>query len=109
MRSNTIMSEFFCTQCGCKGIPVWRKKGKEREAGHLKRLFCLKCNKETNHIEIKPDNSYTYLDFKIEYEYGNFTEEGNRVRSYGELRSLIKDEKINKQKTLDDGGNTRIG
>ena len=92
MRSNTIMSEFFCTQCGCKGIPVWR-------------LFCLKCNKETNHIEIKPDNSYTYLDFKIEYEYGNFTEEGNRVRSYGELRSLIKDEKINKQKTLDDGKN----
>lgn len=101
------MSEFFCTQCGCKGLPIWRKKSKEREAGHLKKLFCLKCNKETNHIEIKPDNSYTFEDFKIEYEYNNFTEDGNRIRTYKELRSLINNGEISKQKTLFDGRGAR--
>ena len=49
----TVMSEFYCTQCGKKGIPVYRKKGQERKAGHLKKLYCLYCNMETNHVEIK--------------------------------------------------------
>lgn len=46
-------SSFYCTECGNKGIPVIRKKGQLRKSGHLKKLYCLHCRKETNHVEIK--------------------------------------------------------
>lgn len=100
-KRNIVMSEFYCTLCGAKGLPVWRQAGKEREAGHLKKLFCLKCGKETNHAECKEYTHYQFEDFKIEYEYGNFTEEGLRKQKYGELRSDINDGKAEKVKTLD--------
>ena len=83
------MSDFYCTQCGSKGLPVWRKRGAEREAGHLKKLFCLKCGKETNHVECKICSKYTYEDFCIEYEHHNFDQSGKRVHSYSELKGLI--------------------
>lgn len=101
-RNNFQMSDFYCTSCGEKTMPVWRKSGQGREAGHLKRLYCLKCKREVNCIEIKPfSTAYTLNDFKLEYEYGNFDTEGNRVRSLKELKGLIKNGKIERQKTLD--------
>lgn len=108
-KHNIVMSEFYCTQCGTKGLPVWRRRGNEREAGHLKKLYCLKCGKETNHAECKEYTHYQFEDFKTEFEYGNFTEEGIRKQKYGELRSDINDGKIEKVKTLGDGGDPRIG
>ena len=95
MGTNLITdNEFYCVICGNHGLPVIRQKGKEREAGHLKKLFCLNCGKETNHAECRPWSGYTKEDFDIECEYHNFDENGNRVRPYGELRSLINDGKI---------------
>ena len=76
--SNIIMSDFYCTKCGQKGLPVWRKSGSMREAGHLKKLFCFNCNEEVNHVECKPFTKYTYEDFLLEFKNGNFTKEGNR-------------------------------
>ena len=38
---NISLSDFYCTKCGTKGIPCFRTVGKEREPGHLKKLFCL--------------------------------------------------------------------
>ena len=72
------MSDFYCTSCGKQGIPIARKKGQQREKGHLKKLFCLYCGKETNHVEIKPFGSYTYADFKEEFDLGRFVE-GKRI------------------------------
>ena len=46
-------SRFFCVECGNEGIPVLRKKGFQRKEGHLKKLFCVFCNEETNHEEMK--------------------------------------------------------
>ena len=92
---NGDTSNFYCTQCGNKGVPIWRRAGAEREAGHLKRLFCLNCNKETNHVECRQGNAkYTYEDFLIEFEHNNFDTDGNRVMSYGELRKAINNGKI---------------
>lgn len=109
-RNNIIPSDFYCTQCGTKNLPVWRKKGKEREAGHLKKLYCSYCDKEQNCVEIKQNASkYTFEDFKIEYEYGNFDKNGKRKQKYGELRSKIHNGNIEKEKTLLDGGSTWIG
>lgn len=93
-RRPVVQDEFYCTICGSQGIPIARQKGRERAAGHLKKLFCLKCNQETNHIECKPFSKYTYEDFLIEFNYGNFDKEGNRVRTYGQLKELINHGKI---------------
>lgn len=76
--TNHTTSEFYCTICGHQGIPIARNKGRQREAGHLKKLFCLRCGQETNHAEIRPFGSYTLDNFKEEFELGRFVD-GNRI------------------------------
>ena len=78
--------EFYCTQCGNKGIPIPRRRTFKREAGHLKNLFCIYCNKETNHVECIPNSKYTKEDFIIEFENKNFTKDGQRKLTYNELK-----------------------
>lgn len=70
-------SRFFCTKCGREGIPIFRKKGKLREPGHLKKLYCMYCKEEVNHAEVREIGGYTYDDFLEEFEAGRFVE-GNR-------------------------------
>ena len=67
-----LKSEFYCTCCGNRGIPIARKVGSQREPGHLKRLFCLYCQEETNHAEIKQNGKYTLSDFLEEFSLGRF-------------------------------------
>ena len=74
----TILSEFYCVECGNKGIPIARRISQLREAGHLKKLFCLHCQKETNHAEIRPFGSYLYADFEEEFKLGRFVN-GNKI------------------------------
>ena len=71
MRDHTT-SEFYCTKCGKRGIPIARNKGRQREVGHLKKLFCLHCQEETNHAEVRPFGNYTEDDFKEEFALGRF-------------------------------------
>lgn len=94
------ISDFFCTQCASRGIPIPRLKGREREPGHLKKLYCLRCKKEINHVECIPGTKYTHKDFIIEYEYDNFTEEGLRKKTYNQLRGDIKNGTAKKKKTI---------
>jgi len=68
----TITSEFYCVECGQRGIPIARRVGKERETGHLKKLFCLHCRKETNHAEVRPYGAYNLEDFQEEFQLGRF-------------------------------------
>lgn len=75
------LSDFYCTCCGHKGIPIVRKAGKEKEPGHLKKLFCLYCGEEQNMVEVKTNGKYTLEDFEIEYNGGNFVN-GERVKPY---------------------------
>lgn len=89
-----ILDDFYCTQCGKKGIPIPRQAGSEREAGHLKKLWCLYCNKETNHVECRPNTKYCYKDFLTELNYKNFNEDGTRKYSYGKLKEMINNGKI---------------
>lgn len=72
MRMNMTQSEFYCTKCGNKGLPVMRKKGQQREPGHLKKLFCINCQEEVNHAEIREIGGYTYEDFEKEFKLGRF-------------------------------------
>lgn len=75
------ISDFYCTKCGHKGIPVVRPKGKAREPGHLKKLFCLYCQEEVNMVEINSRSKYTLEEFEIEFNNGNFIN-GERVKPY---------------------------
>lgn len=52
-----IKHDFYCTCCGKKGIPVWRKPNKLREHQHLKYLYCTHCKKETNHLEMTEEEA----------------------------------------------------
>lgn len=84
------LSDFYCTCCGNKGIPVFRTVGQEREPGHLKKIFCLYCQKEVNMVEVRSIGKYTLEDFWIEYEYKNFDENGNRKEPWKQFTSKIK-------------------
>lgn len=79
---NISLSDFYCTKCGNKGIPIFRIVGQERESGHLKKLFCLNCQEEVNMVEIRPTSRYNLENFWLEYNFGNFDENGNRKESW---------------------------
>lgn len=96
MGKNLIIdNEFYCTKCGNKGISIVRIRGKERKAGHLKKLFCLHCGTEKNFCEINPRaQKYTYNDFLLEFNYGNFDKEGNRKIPFNKFKQkLVKEGK----------------
>lgn len=83
----TYISNMFCTLCGKQGISIPRKANELREPGHLKRLYCLNCQKIVNHVEIKPKGlKYTYEDFLLEFNNHNFTKDGNRIYPYKEIK-----------------------
>ncbi|MBR4605045.1 MAG: hypothetical protein IKO41_02300 [Lachnospiraceae bacterium] len=79
--------EFYCTICGNKGIPVCRT-GRVRETGHLKKLYCLFCNRETNHAECISGTGYDSEMFQKEKEAGNFNSEGTRILPFLEWRHM---------------------
>ena len=66
--NNMTLSDMYCTQCGRKNIPVPRNKGREREIGHLKKMYCIYCKRKTNMVEIRGFGSgYTVDDFELEF------------------------------------------
>ena len=84
---NTTCSDMYCTQCGKKNIPIRRNPGREREPGHLKKMWCMYCNKKVNMVEVKEYGSgYTKEDFFWEYDNGNFNEDGTRKLPFGLFR-----------------------
>lgn len=87
------ISDFYCTNCGHKGLPIIRKAGKEKEPGHLKKLFCIYCNQEENMVEIKSNGKYTLEDFLIEYNNGNF-KDGQRLKPYKQFLADYRKEKL---------------
>ena len=84
-----LTSDFYCTECGRKGIPIARKRGQEREPGHLKKLYCLYCGKETNHAEVRDiGSSYTKENFLEEFVLGRFID-GQKIH-VADLMSCTK-------------------
>lgn len=74
-KSNSFtISDFYCTECGKKGLPIARRAGAQRESGHLKKLYCIYCGREVNHAEVRPFGEYNYEDFKMEFELGRFVD-----------------------------------
>ena len=54
----------------CKNIQtIFRRKGKLREIGHYKHIYCIYCKKRTRHVEI--DEFSLKYDMYRNYEGGN--------------------------------------
>lgn len=69
----TNSSSFYCMNCGEKGIPVCRKKSKQKGKHHRKKLYCIHCKNEVNHIECR--NDVEVEEFKKAFAAGEYKEE----------------------------------
>ena len=72
--------DFYCIKCGHKGIPLSRKQGHQHERFHRKKLFCIYCQQEVNHIECKNDEDVA--EFKRNFENGVYKDEAEGSVSY---------------------------
>ena len=72
--------DFYCIKCGHKGIPLSRKQGYQHGRFHRKKLFCLYCQQEVNHIECKNDEDVA--EFKRNFENGVYKDEAEESVSY---------------------------
>lgn len=72
-RYPTVEHDFYCINCGKKGMPLARKTGKQKEKFHRKKLYCLNCKTEVNHIECR--NQEEIETFKMNFALGLYKEE----------------------------------
>lgn len=64
--------DFYCTKCGNKGIPLYRPQNYNREKFHKKKLFCIYCGMEVNHVECR--NSQEVSEFVSNFTKGVYNE-----------------------------------
>ncbi len=65
--------DFYCINCGKKGIPITRQVGHKRGQLHRKLLYCPYCKHTVNHIEVS--NEYERQEFLENFLAGNYKEE----------------------------------
>jgi hypothetical protein len=66
--------------CGRVGIPVLRPDAKKRETHHRKKLYCITCKTEVNHIECK--NSFEVAEFMKNFMKGAYIDEAQNSLSF---------------------------
>ena len=64
---------FYCINCGNKGIPLMRPRGFQHADMHRKKLYCIHCKQEVNHIECKTFDDVE--EFRINFENGVYKHE----------------------------------
>ena len=79
MRNYTEHS-FYCLKCGNKGIPIMRRDAKKHAPFHRKKLYCLYCKTEVNHIECT--NQLEVAEFKENFEKGAYIDESEASISF---------------------------
>ena len=76
---NFTEHSFYCSQCGNKGFPLMRKDCLKHEKFHKKKLYCIFCKEEVNHIECK--NMFEEQEFKEDFANGVYKNEQKEVIS----------------------------
>ena len=71
---------FYCIKCGNKGVPLMRKQGHKHKRFHRKKLYCIHCKEEVNHIECQTDDEV--YQFKIDFENGVYANEAEESIHY---------------------------
>ena len=72
-RASMVLHNFYCINCGNKGIELMRKQGSQHGKIHRKKLYCIHCKTEVNHIECKTFEEVE--EFKINFENGVYEDE----------------------------------
>lgn len=86
MGRNLETHDFYCICCGKKGIPVMRKVGHQHSKHHMKKLFCITCQKEVNHVECK--NYEDVIEFKENFENGVYVNAAAESISYVQTNKI---------------------
>ena len=79
MRNYTEHS-FYCIKCGKKGIPCMRKDSAKHSRFHRKKLFCIYCQTEINHIEC--NDQYDVEEFLENFSKGVYADEAEASISF---------------------------
>ena len=69
----TVEHVVYCINCGKKGMPLSLNTCKQKEKFHRKKLYCLNCKTEVNHIECR--NQEEIETFKMNFALGLYKEE----------------------------------
>ena len=72
--------DFYCMKCGKKGIPVQRKINHKHGKHHRKKLWCMYCKQEVNHIECRNDQEVQ--EFLENFAAGMYKEEVEESLNY---------------------------
>ena len=72
--------KFYCLNCGEEGIPLPRKRGRQRERFHRKKMYCFHCHNTVNHIECK--TSEEIEKFKEEFKQGVYKHEAQESMAF---------------------------
>lgn len=72
-KCSIALHDFYCINCGNKGIGLMRKQGFQHEKMHRKKLYCMFCKKEVNHIECKSMEDVE--EFRLNFENGVYADE----------------------------------
>lgn len=72
---------FYCINCGNKGISLQRRTGFRHADNHRKKLYCIYCKTECNHIECK--TLADEIKFKEDFENGVYIDEAKESVSFG--------------------------
>ena len=72
-RNIVDLHDFYCLKCGNKGIPLARRRSLQHEKFHRKKLYCIYCKTEVNHIECR--NEKEVRKFKADFAAGVYENE----------------------------------
>ena len=72
--------DFYCLKCGKKGLNVYRRQGFQHGKYHRKKLYCIHCKEEVNHMECRTQEEID--EFKTAFERGEFIDEAEESISY---------------------------
>ena len=78
---SVVTSSFYCIKCAHK-VPLPRRRGQQREKGHLKRIYCIRCAREINHLEVREfDTDFNLEKFKQDIADGVYAEYEEEIKS----------------------------
>lgn len=72
--------DFYCMNCGRKGIPLSRRVSLQHGKFHRKKLYCIYCKEEVNHIECRTPEEVE--EFKENFENGVYKDEAKESLDY---------------------------
>ena len=69
----TDFHDFYCIHCGNKSMTLPRLRSHQHSKLHRKKLWCIHCKQEFNHIEVKNDQDY--IEFMDNFKAGEYVNE----------------------------------